>query len=85
MIAINTTTIGIIVALALALSYVFVGIIKKYMYLVTFGIIYILVILVFELFKMFNNMALIVAVLLVGLALIIYVVINEVYKSKKNK
>ena len=85
MIAINTTTIGIIVSLSLALIYIFIGIIKKYMYLVSFGIIYILVILVFELFKMFNNIALIIAVLVIGLALITYVVINEVYKSRKNK
>ena len=84
-IAINTTTIGIIFALGLALSYIFIGIIKKYKYLVTFGIIYIFVIIVFELFKMFNNLALLIAVLVIGLSLIIYVVINEVYKSKKNK
>ncbi len=84
-IAINTTTVGIIIALGLALAYIFIGIFKKYRYLVTFGIIYVFVIVVFELFKMFNNIALLVAVLAVGLALIIYVVINEVYKSRKNK
>lgn len=85
LIAINTTTIGIIVALSLALIYVFIGLIKKYQYMITFGIIYIFVIIVFELFKLFNNLALIIAVLILGLALITYVVINEVYKSKKNK
>lgn len=84
-IAINTTTVGVIISLTLALAYIFIGIIKKYRYLVTFGIVYIFVTLVLELFKMFNNLALIIAVLVVGLALIIYVVINEVYKSKKNK
>ena len=85
MIAINTSTIGIIVSLGLALAYVFIGLIKKYQYMITFGIIYIFVIIVFELFRLFNNLALIIAVLLIGLALIIYVVINEVYKTKKNK
>lgn len=85
MIAINTSTLGIIVSIALALIYVFIGIIKKYGYMVTFGLIYMFVVLVFELFRMFNNLALIIAVLVAGLALIIYVVINEIYKSKKNK
>ena len=84
-IAINTTIIGIIIALSLALIYIFIGIFKKYKYLVIFGIVYLFVIIVFELFKMFNNLALLIAVLLIGLSLIIYVVINEIIKSKKNK
>ena len=85
LIAINTSTIGIIFSLALALTYIFIGIFKKYQYLVTFGIVYILVIIVFEIFTLFDNLALLIAVLVVGIALILYVVINEVYRSKKNK
>ncbi|MBR4351183.1 MAG: zinc-ribbon domain-containing protein [Bacilli bacterium] len=84
-IAINTTTVGVIFALTLALGYIFIGIIKKYRYLVTYGIIYMFVTLVIELMKLFNNLALLIAVLAIGLILILYVVINEVYKSKKNK
>ena len=85
LILLNSTTIGIVVSLVVGLIYVFIGLIKKYQYLVTFGIIYIFTVLVFELIKLFNNLALIISVLGIGLALIIYVVINEVYKSKKNK
>ncbi|MBR4830662.1 MAG: zinc ribbon domain-containing protein [Bacilli bacterium] len=84
-IAINTTTVGVIFALTLALAYIFIGIIKKYRYLVTYGIIYIFVTIVVELMKLFDNLALLIAVLALGLILILYVVINEVYKSKKNK
>lgn len=85
MIAFNATTIGTIISLALSLGYIFIGIIKKYRYLVTFGVTYMVVTIVIELTRLFNNLALLIAVLALGIILILYVVINEVYKSKKNK
>ena len=85
MIAFNATTIGTIISLALSLGYIFIGIIKKYRFLVTFGVTYMIVTIVIELTRLFNNLALLIAVLALGIILILYVVINEVYKSKKNK
>ena len=85
MIAFNATTIGTIISLALSLGYIFIGIIKKYRYLVTFGVTYMVVTIVIELTRLFNNLAILIAVLALGIILILYVVINEVYKSKKNK
>ena len=82
---ISSSTVGIIISLTLGLIYIFIGIIKKYKFLVAFGIIYMLATIVFEIYRMFNNLAILIAVLAIGLILILYVVINEVYKSKKNK
>ena len=77
----NNGTGSIIFDIVLSLLYIFIGLYRKYNYLIYFGIIFIIVTIFIQLFTILNSMAVVILLIVIGFILIGIVLFNELRKK----